>query len=101
MSGDEYLDLGSAYLQLTASISVGGLTTPTEVDKVAPANNWVQSLFSHVDVYLNGKIVSNTYAYRAYIETLLTFGKTYKQTVLTNTMWYKDTAGHLNDLLPR
>ena len=40
---------------------------------------------------------SNTYAYRAYIETLLTFGKAYKKTFLTNSMWYKDTAGHMND----
>ena len=100
-SGDEYLDLSSAYLHLTASISVGGVTTPTEDDKVAPVNNWVQSLFSQVDVSLNGKMVSsssNTYAYRAYIETLLTFGKAYKKTFITNSMWYKDTAGHMNDL---
>ena len=98
---NEYLDLSSTYLHLTASISVGGVTTPTEDDKVAPVNNWVPSLFSHVDVSLNGKMVSsssNTYAYRAYIETLLTFGKAYKKTFLTNYMWYKDTAGHMNDL---
>ena len=100
-SGDEYLDLSSAYLHVTASISVGGVTNPTDDDKVAPVNNWVQSLFSQVDVSLNGKMVSsssNTYAYRAYIETLLTFGKAYKKTYLTNSMWYKDTAGHMNDL---
>ena len=29
-SGDKYLDLSSVYLHLTASISVGGVTTPTE-----------------------------------------------------------------------
>ena len=28
-SGDEYLDRCSAYLHLTASVSVGGATTPT------------------------------------------------------------------------
>ena len=85
-SGDEYLDLSSAYLHLT------------EDDKVAPVNNWVQSLFSHVDVSLNGNMVSsspNTYAYRVYIETLL---KAYKKTFLTNSMRYKDTARHMNDL---
>ena len=100
-SGDEYLDLSSAYLHMTASISVGGVTNPTEDDKVAPVNTWVQSLFSQVDVSLNDKMVSsssNTYAYRAYIETLLTFGKAYKKTFLTNSMWYNDTAGHMNDL---
>ena len=88
-SGDEYLDLSSAYLYLTASISVGGVTTPTEDGKMAPVNNCDQSLFSQVDVFLNGKMVSsssNTYAYRAYIETLLTFGKAYNKTFLTNSM---------------
>ena len=38
--------------------------------------------------------LSNTYAY---IETLLIFGKAYKTTFLTN-WWYKDTAGHMNDI---
>ena len=33
-SGDEYLGLSSAYLHLTVSISVGGVTTPTEDDNV-------------------------------------------------------------------
>ena len=99
-SGEEYLDLSSAYLHLTASSSVGGVTNPTKDNKVAPVNNWVPSL-SQVDVSLNGKMVSsssNTYAYRAYIETRLTFGKAYKKTFFTNSMWYKDTAGHMNDL---
>ena len=43
----------------------------------------------------NGKMVSsssNTYAYRAYIETLFTFAKAYTNTFLINSMWYKDTA---------
>ena len=77
-SGNKYLDLSSAYLHLTARISGGEVTNPTEDDKVSPVNNWVQSLFSQVDVSLNSKMVSsssNTYAYCAYIETLLTFSK--------------------------
>ena len=41
--------------------------------------------------------LSNTYAFRAYIETMLTFGNTYKRSFLTNSMWYKDTAGHMNN----
>ena len=99
-SGDEYPDLSSAYLHLTANISVRGVTNPEEDDKVAPVNNWVQSLFSKVDVSLNGKKVSSlssTNAYRAYIETLLNFGKVFKKTFLTNSMWYNGTAGHIND----
>ena len=53
-NGDEYLDLSSAVL--TASISVGGDTNPTKVHKSAPVKNWVQSLISQVDVFLNDKI---------------------------------------------
>ena len=98
-SGDEYLDLNSAYLLLTASISIGGITTPTEDDKVAPVNNWVQRLFSQLYVSLNGKMVSassTTYAYHAYIKSLLTFGKAYKKTFIT--MWCKETIGRMNDI---
>ena len=64
-------------------------------------NNWAHSLFSQIDVSINGKIVSsslNTYAYRAYIELLLSFGKACKKTFLTNSLWYKDTAGHMDSL---
>ena len=46
-------------------------------DPVGPVNNWLRSLFSQVDVYLNGMLVTpstNTYTHRAYIETLLSYG---------------------------
>ena len=39
---------------------------------------------------------SHNYAYRAFIETLVTFGKAYKKTFLTNSIWYKDIAGLMN-----
>ena len=52
-NGDEYIDLSSAYLHIAASISDGGVTNPTIDNKAAPVNNWVQSLFSQVDVSLN------------------------------------------------
>ena len=37
-------------------------------------NNWLHSLFSQVDVYLNDTLVtpsSNTYPFRAYVDTVL------------------------------
>ena len=49
---------------------------------VSPVNNWLHSLFSQVDVYLNGTLVTpsiKTYAYRAYIGTR-----------------HKDTATHMD-----
>ena len=59
---------------------------------------WMHSLFSQIDVSLNGTLVTpstNTYAYRAYIETLLSHGAEAKNSQLTSALWYKDTAGHM------
>ena len=61
-------------------------------------NNWLHSLFSQVDVYLNDTLVtpsSNTYPFRSYVETLLRYGAEAKKTQLISQLWYKDTAGHM------
>ena len=100
-SAEHYLDLSSAFLYVNAQISDAGVQDKVDADLAAPVNNWVHSLFSQVDVSLNGKLVSsssNTYAYRSYIETLLSFGRGCKKTFLTNGMWYKDTAGKFDIL---
>ena len=68
-------------------------------DPVGPVNNWLHSLFSQVDVYLNGTLVTpstNTYAYRAYIETLLGYGPDAKDTQLTGQLWHKDMASRMD-----
>ena len=54
---------------------------------VGPVNKWLHSLFSQVDVYLNDTLVTpstNTYPYRAYIETALSYGADAKETQLTS-----------------
>jgi len=64
-------------------------------------NLFLHSLFSQVDVSLNGTLVttaSDMYAYRAYIETLLSYGKDAKQSQLTCSLFYKDTAGKFDNL---
>ena len=68
-------------------------------DPVGPVNNWLHALFSQVDVYLNGTHVTsstNTYAYRAYIETLLSYGPDAQDTQLTSQLWHKDTATRMD-----
>ena len=57
----------------------------------------MHSLFSDVSVSLNEKLVSpptSLYPYRAYIETLLSYGPAANESQLTGVMWYKDTPGH-------
>ena len=68
-------------------------------DPVGPVNNWLHSLFSQVGVYLNGTLVTpstNTYAYLAYTETLLSYGTDANDTQLTGQLWHKDTATHMD-----
>ena len=95
---DAYLDLANAYLLVRAKIVDGNGTDIGADTPVAPVNNWLHSLFSQVDVYLNNTLVtpsSNTYPFRSYVETLLSYGAEAKKTQLTSQLWYKDTAGHM------
>lgn len=101
-NGNEFIDLAYTELLLTAKITKADGTNLIADDKVVtgPVNNWMHSLFSQVEVSLNGKLISSpshTYGYRAYIETLLNFGSSAKKTHLTSRLWYKDTAGKFND----
>ena len=60
----------------------------------------MHSIFSQINVSLNERLVTpstNTYAYRAYLETLLSYGPAAKESHLTAAMWYKDTSGHFDE----
>ena len=60
----------------------------------------MHSLFNQVHVFFNQKPVSpptNAYAYTGYIETLLNYGPSAKNSHLTSVLWYVDTAGKMDD----
>ena len=98
-TGDAYLDIANTYLLIRAKV-VRGVGTDLAADTpLAPVNNWLHSLFSQVDVYLNDTLVtpsSNTYPFRAYVDTVLSYGAEATNTQLTSQLWYKDTAGHMD-----
>ena len=96
---DTCLDIASSYLHVQAKGSKFNGTPLDPDNAVAPVNNWLHSLFSQLDVYLNGTLVTpsrNTYPYRAYIETLLSYGNEAKETQLRSQLRYKDTAGRMD-----
>ena len=99
-TGDDYLDLANTYLHLIVKVKKGDGTDLVDANKVGPSNLLLHTLFSQVDVTLNDKLISsssNTYPYRAYLETLLNYGKAAKESQLTAALWYKDTAGKMDD----
>ena len=68
---------------------------------IGPVNLWLHSLFSQVDLSLNDRLVTsstNTYPYRAYLETLLSYGPAAKKSHLTSALWYKDSYAHMDEV---
>ena len=95
---DEYIDLSKTILTVEGIITKGNGKDPLSgsgQSSVAPVNNFLHSLFKQVDVYLNGKQVTpamGTYAYRSYIETLLNYDVSAKESQFSSAMYFKDTA---------
>ncbi|KAJ8048251.1 hypothetical protein HOLleu_00494 [Holothuria leucospilota] len=99
-SSEEYIDLSQTQLYVRAKITLPNGDDLPAGSKVGPVNLFLQSLFSQVDVSLNERLISPstpTYPYRAMIETLLSYGSDAKQTQLTSSLFYKDTAGSMDN----
>ena len=100
---DEYIDLSKTILTVTGKITKKDGTSKldgNDQSNVAPVNNFLHSLFRQVDVYLNGKQVTpamGTYAYRSYIETLLNYDVSAKQSQFSSALYYKDTATQMEE----
>ena len=99
---DEYIDLSKTILTVTGKIVKNDETVLDGANQtsVAPVNNFLHSLFKQVDVYLNGKQVTpamGTYPYRAYIETLLNYDASAKESQFTSALYYKDTATKMDE----
>ena len=102
-ASDRFLDLSNSFLKVKCKIAKPGSQNLAETDKVSVINYPISSLLSQIDILLGGKVVSsltNTYLYRAYIETLLNYSKKAKETQLGMGFFYKDTAGHFDELDP-
>jgi len=66
-----------------------------EIDYTAGINNLLHSLFNHCSTSLNGTQITQAtelYNYRAYLETLLTYGSDAAESHLKNVLWHLDTG---------
>ena len=75
--GECYIDLSNLFLYARASIVKENGENLNEDSEVAPVSNFLHSLWSQIDLSLNNTLVSrsnNSYLYRAYLETLLSYG---------------------------
>jgi hypothetical protein len=97
-SGEDYVDFANSYLHVKAKITKPDGTALDADTKLGPTNLFLHSLFSQIDIALNGTQITsatNTYPYRAMIETLLSYGQDSKETQLRSALYIKDTAGNM------
>jgi len=100
-NGEDYIDLANTmlYVGLQAKITKRNGTDLEAATVVAPVNLFLHSLFSQVDISLNGTQVTsstNTYPYRAMLETLLSYGDDAKKSQLTPAKFYEDQPGRMD-----
>ena len=72
-----YIDLANSFLYMCASVTTAAGADLAEDAKIAPECNFLYTLWTQVDVYFNGSLVTqsnNNYLYQAYDENLLNFG---------------------------
>jgi len=92
-TGEDYLDFANSKLYVKAKITQNTGADLTDDAAVGPCNLLLHSMFSQVDVSLNGTLITsstNTYPYRAMIETLLSYGENAKKSQLSSARSYKD-----------
>jgi len=95
-SPNHYLDLSDSFLYIRLQLIADGKKIAANED-VSSVNNLLHSLFSKVDVYFNNQIVGssgNNYAYKAYLESLLSFEKNYINSQGQCPLFCIDTDGN-------
>lgn len=107
-SNSTYIDLQHTVLYMKSRIlkKDGSSITAVAADHtdypktlVAPVNYFHATQFKNVEVYINSKPVNhadNLYAYRSYLETLLTFSAEAKQGQLRSGLFYGDSGDDLD-----
>jgi len=95
------VDFANTMLYVRAKITQANGHNLAAGAEVSPVNLFLHSLFSQVDISLNGTLITsstNTCPYRAMLETLLSYGQDAKSSQLTSVFYYKDTRGNMNSI---
>ena len=100
-----FIDLNATQLRLSLKIVKGDGTDRKEdhpnTDLLGPVNAFMSSIFSQVDVSLNGTPVTSSnpfYPYKVMIETLLMHPMNVKKYQLERSGYFPDSLGNIDDL---
>ncbi len=107
-SDPHWMDLSRNYIHMKLKITKSDGTDipePTLVNNVskypcAPINLLGKTFFKQIKLWLNNKLCYDSgdlYAYRAYLETMLNYGREAKNTHLQAGLYYIDESGKMDD----
>jgi hypothetical protein len=102
-SGSQYLDLKHTYLSLLTRIVKEDGSRTTNIEKVAPVNLTLHSMFNQVDLFLNQKLTSTAgvnYPYKSLIDTLLNSSTEASKSGLQAEGFHIDEAGFMDETDP-
>ncbi|KAL9982831.1 hypothetical protein ACROYT_G004940 [Oculina patagonica] len=88
---EDYIDLSRSFFEVELQLKKDNDENVAAADKLWPVNNLAHSLFKQISVRLNGTLISpqtDTYHYRAFLETLLNYDRRDGETILKPQGWY-------------
>ena len=89
---EDYIDLSRRYFEIEWKLmKADGTTEEDKADKAFLVNNIAHSIFKQISVRLNGTLISpqtDTYHYKAYIETLLNYNRDDEDMILKPQGWF-------------
>ena len=88
---DDFVDLGRSYFTMELSLKIEDAGNLVAAEKLWPVNNLAHSIIKQIDLQLNGTLISpqsDTYHYKAYLETLLNYDREDGKTVLGPQGWF-------------
>ena len=94
-SGTDFTDLGNTFLSVELKMLKSDNANVANTDNCGPVNNIFHSIWSQVSIKLKDTVISHpspNYAYRAYLENLLNYSQSSKETWMTQLGWYFDEA---------
>ena len=88
---DDFVDLGRSYFTMELRLQKSTNDNLVANEKLWPVNNLAHSIIKQIDLHLNGTLISpqsDTYHYKAYLETLLNYDREDGKTVLGPQGWF-------------
>ena len=88
---DDHVDLNRSYFTMDLRLKKTDGNNIALADKLWPANNLAHTIIKQIDLRLNGTLISpqsDTYHYKAFLETLLNYTREEGLTLLRHQGWF-------------